>query len=153
MAAYFDTGALVPLYVPEAFSRTVTAYVQKRGDAIPVNVFHLLELETAVAQKVFRGEINETRLQAVMERIALDLAGRRMRLCPVDWVQAIEGARGVGKMCSARFGCRTLDLIHVAAAIQWGSDAFVTADDRQVKAACVAGLKVVDIRSPRSLRP
>ncbi len=152
MAAYFDTGAVVPLYLPEAFSDTVTAFVQKHGDAIPVNVFHLLELETAVALKVFRGEMDETKLRAVMDRIALDLAGRRLHLCPIDWVQAIEGARGVGKMCSVRFGCRTLDLIHVAMAMQWACDAFVTADDRQVKAARAAGLKVVDIRSPRPLR-
>jgi len=36
---------------------------------------------------------------------------------------------------------RAMDALHVACAIQWGAELFVSADERQVAAAKKAGLK------------
>jgi hypothetical protein len=40
-----------------------------------------------------------------------------------------------------------LDLLHIAIAVQWESEVFVTADSRQLKAARAAGLRTVDVRT------
>ena len=40
---------------------------------------------------------------------------------------------------------RAMDAIHIAAAIEWKSDLFVSADKNQIKAAKQAGLKVQEI--------
>ena len=42
-----------------------------------------------------------------------------------------------------RVGCRSADLFHVAAALQFGFQDFLSFDDKQCQIARVAGLKVV----------
>lgn len=146
MHAYYDTGALVPLYAKEVFSSTVDAFVANRGEPIPLSLFQRLELENAIRQKVFRGEIEADRLNRVLLDLGEDLDRGRLVLRPANWIEALDKARSIGERATARTGCRTLDLIHVAIAVQWGCSVFVTADDRQLAAAKMEGLRTVDVR-------
>ncbi len=147
MLAYYDTGTLVPLYMEEAFSFAINTFVQHRNEVIPVHLFHQLELANAFRLKVFRGEISEDICKDVADKIALDMSEGRFVIRPVNWINAFTDARRIGEKVSARSGCRTLDLLHVAIAMQWESDIFVTADDRQLKGARSAGLRTVDVRT------
>ena len=151
MNAYYDTGALLPLYVQEVFSEPVTALVESRREAIPFNLFQQLEMDTAVRLKLFRGEIDRARSRAVIAVRDGDVRAGRLVLRPVDWMRAMEEARRLGAQATGRWGCRTLDLLHVAVAVQWQCAAFVTADARQLKAARSAGLETVDVRTLRRL--
>jgi predicted nucleic acid-binding protein len=54
-----------------------------------------------------------------------------------------EKANELSDNYSANLGCRTLDIIHVAAAILIGAREFVTFDARQAEMAKQAGLKVI----------
>ena len=146
MPAYFDTGTLVPLYVREVFSPAVKCFMDSRSEFIPIHLFHCLEVENALRLKVFRGEMDGNRCSAVLDRVRLEINEGRTVLRPVDWIAALEEARRIGARVTSRAGCRTLDLLHVAIATQWESDVFVTADDRQIKAARAAGLRTVDVR-------
>ena len=147
MYAYYDTGVLLPFYVQEVFSEAVLALANSRHETIPFNLFQQLEMETAIRLKHFRGEIDSTRLHAVIADRDADIRNGRLLLCPVNWVNALEEARRLGALATARCGCRTLDLVHVAIAMQWQCDVFVTADNRQLKAARSAGLATVDVRA------
>ena len=51
---------------------------------------------------------------------------------------------------SARLLCRSLDILHVACALDLACDRFVSGDDRQLRLARATGLKVVDITAPVS---
>jgi predicted nucleic acid-binding protein len=62
---YYDTSALVKLYVPEAGSETVQRFVGERGMAVNLNDLQDNEARNACVLKAFRGEITP------MERIAL----------------------------------------------------------------------------------
>ena len=146
MPAYFDTGALVPLYVREVFSPAIKCFMDGRNEFIPIHLFHCLELENALRLKVFRGEMDEGRCSTVLDRVRVEVGEGRIALRPVDWIAALEEARRIGARVTPRAGCRTLDLLHVAIAVQWGSGMFVTADDRQLKAARAVGLRTVDVR-------
>jgi len=44
-------------------------------------------------------------------------------------------------------GCRSLDVLHVAAALIWKNSLFVSVDDRQPKSASMARLRVLDART------
>ena len=147
MQAYYDTGALVPLYVKEAFTDAIVNYVESRNEVIPLNLFQQLELENALRLKIFRGEMEDERCQAVLKKIKSNLEEGKLALRPVDWMLAMEAARQLAAQTTGRWGCRTLDLLHVAVAMQWQCAAFVTADDRQFQAARAAGLKTVDVRT------
>ena len=147
MHAYYDTGVLLPLYVQEVFSEPVTNLAESRHEAIPFNLLQQVEMETAIRLKLFRGEINRARVHAIVAARDEDVRGGRLLLCSVDWILALEEARRIGERATGQWGCRTLDLLHVAVAVQWRCAAFVTADDRQLKAARSAGLETVDVRA------
>lgn len=145
MHAYYDTGALIPLYLVEVFSSTVSAFVAARGEPIPMNAFQRLELENAIRQKVFRREIDVDQQNQVLSDAEADLNRGRFILRPVNWPAALDTARQIAARVTARTGCRTLDLVHVAVAVQWGCAIFVTADGRQFQAARREGLRAVDV--------
>ena len=147
MNAYYDTGVLLPLYVKEVFSEPITAWIESRHEAIPYNVFQQLEMETATRLKCFRGEIDSALMHAVIADRDEDVRRGRLISRPVDWVLAMEEARCLGAKATGHWGCRTLDLLHVAIAVQWRCTWFVSADDRQLKAARSAGLETVDVRT------
>jgi len=146
MSAYLDTGALVPLYVEESLSEAVTAHLESRGEAVSVSLFHQLELENALRLKVFRSEIQEDRYLAVLSKVETDMTKGMLVSRPVSWVDAFTQAREISQRVTATSGCRTLDLIHVAIAMQWECSVFVTADGRQAAAARLEGLSTVDLR-------
>jgi predicted nucleic acid-binding protein len=146
VGAYLDTGALVPLYVTEAFSEAITAEVERHGEPVPVNSFHRLELESALRLKVFRGEIAEDLCRTTLRKIESHLEAGMLRLRPVDWVAAIDNARRISRDVTQTAGCRTLDLIHAAIAAQWKCTVFVTGDERQIEAARIKGFTIVDLR-------
>lgn len=153
MPAYFDTGTLVPLYVKEDFSPAIKSLVDGRHKFVSIHMFHRLELENALRLKVFRGEMTADLCREVFAGIRTDIDDGRVVLRSVDWINAFEQARGISESVVSRVGCRTLDLLHVAIAVQWKCDVFVTADDRQLKAARVAGLRTVDVRTIPSEYP
>jgi len=146
MRAYYDTGVLVPLFVREVFSDAVIAWTAKLNDPIFFHVFHRLELESARRLKAFRNEIGAGLQGLALEKVDATIREGRMLARSVDWVSALEDARRIGAV-SAPAGCRTLDLIHIAVALQWRCDVLVSADERQLRAARQAGLEAVDVRA------
>jgi predicted nucleic acid-binding protein len=54
----------------------------------------------------------------------------------------LREAEKLGAAHNESIGCRSADLFHVAAAIEWGADHFLTYDDRQKKMAKAAGLAI-----------
>jgi predicted nucleic acid-binding protein len=63
-------------------------------------------------------------------------------LAPIDWVTVLREAEKVGAAHNESIGCRSADLFHVAAAVEWGADHFLTFDERQKKMAKAVGLAV-----------
>jgi predicted nucleic acid-binding protein len=61
----------------------------------------------------------------------------------VPWRATLRSAAGISRAHAPALGCRTLDLLHVATALELGLRIFVTFDDRQKQLARAAGLKVV----------
>lgn len=145
MDTYYDTGALIPLYVDEVFSGAVTDHTVSCGVPIPFSLFHRLEFENALRLKLFRKEIDSERLNRILSDIGDDLNSGRLVFRPVNWIDAFDKARSIGADVTAKTGCRTLDLIHVTIAVQWGCPTFLSADERQLAAAKMTGLCTVDL--------
>ena len=59
-----------------------------------------------------------------------------------------EQAQQLSKQHAARIGCRTLDILHVAFALEIASAFFVSFDRRQRQLAKAVGLKVLPQRLP-----
>ena len=146
MDTYYDTGALIPLYVDEVFSGAVTDYTTSCGVPIPFSLFHRLEFENALRLKLFRKDMNQGQYLAILKKVEMNISDSMLVFRPVNWIEAFDRARSIGADVTAKTGCRTLDLIHVAIAVQWGCPTFLTADERQLAAAKMAGLCTVDLR-------
>lgn len=146
MTTYLDTGALVPLYVNEVFTNAITSYIEERGEAVTLHSFHRLEFENALRLKLFRGDLTHEQFLDVQRKVASHIDLGMLMIRSVNWLSAFETARTLSEVTTAEIGCRTLDLIHVAIAMQWSCVDFVSTDDRQLKAARRSGLNTVDLR-------
>ncbi len=68
---------------------------------------------------------------------------RRLALADVPWRRALDRAAELSRAYTPRLGTRTLDVLHVASALELGSRAFVTYDERQAALAKAVKLRVV----------
>ena len=70
-----------------------------------------------------------------------DLAEGRYVDADIVWRATLRRARELSRAHTPALGCRTLDVLHVAIAIELGLRYFVTFDSRQGQLAKAAGLK------------
>lgn len=145
-AAYFDTGILLKLYTNEPESLVVQNFVTARGHAVAVTELHLTEAISALRLKEFRGECSSAQSAAALGCIEEDLRSRVLRRTAVDWPEIWTRCQTMARTETARHGTRTLDTLHVAAALNLGSSEFVSTDARQTALARSCGLTVVDPR-------
>lgn len=151
MNTYFDTSALVPVYVPEAFSKSARREAARAG-ALPFSALHQLELGNALRLLVGRRLITTVEVQQVLGQIGEDRDADRLSVAPIDLHQLFELSAELSEAHTAQLLCRSLDILHVGSALLLGSSRFVSADDRQIKLARKAGLKVADIKKRPSAR-
>ena len=145
MSLYYDSGVLVKLYVREEFSDTVARFLAERREALVINHLHEIEMRNALRLKRFREEIDDEQLAASMAMIASDLAARRMIRAGVDWQSVFAVAEHLSATATIGTGVRTIDLLHVAAALNRGATGLVSLDHRQRAAAQFAGLELVEL--------
>ena len=142
MDAYFDSAIIVKLYVREATSPDAIRLVRAYAAPYVLTQWQALEVKNAIRLKAFRTEITPAEMSRSIAAFEQDIAtGRWQR--PVYTVAAVEQrAEELSAGHSATLGCRTLDIIHVAAALVLEAKEFVTFDTRQAALAKQAGLTV-----------
>ena len=145
MSLYYDSGVLVKLYVREDRSDEVTGFVSRRGQSVAVNRLHELEIRNALRLKRFREEIDDAQLAASLRMIAADFAARRLVRHDVDWRVIHDEAERLSAVTAAAVGVRTIDVIHIAAALTQMATGLVSFDRRQLAAARMSGLRVVEL--------
>jgi predicted nucleic acid-binding protein len=144
---YFDSSALLPLYVPEPFSAAARQAVRD-AKQVPYSALHRLEVANALELLVGRRTISAAEHRAVLEHLRDDLQSDRLLPLALDLERVFADAADLSRRHSARYLSRSLDLLHVASAHLALCNAFVSADDRQLRVAKATGLTVIDIRRP-----
>jgi uncharacterized protein len=145
---YFDTGALVKLYIVESGSE----FVQRKARAassIPLNELQETELRNAIHAAIGRQTISPTAGAMALEHLDSDLRAGVLKQASVDWPPVWSRAAHLGRLHTEKLLCRTLDILHVAAAEACGADLVVTGDLRQFKLCKAAGLPVVRVPDER----
>ena len=138
MSVYADTSFFVSLYLPDRHSAEA-----ERGMAAKPRIWfgplHRAEWMHAVSQHVFRKEITALEARRVQTELVRDLESGLWAM--VDMPESVwEVCSDLARRHGARLGIRTLDSLHVAAAVELGAKAFWTFDERQAKLAAVEGL-------------
>lgn len=141
MIAYADTGFLVSLYHEDDHSARATALVESKATFL---LTPLLEVEFANALQlaVFRKRSTHAEIRMILEIFAQHQSTGLFRVVPLGpdiWEKTIALTR----RHTAKLGVRTLDVIHVAAALLLAPDIFYSFDERQRKLARAEGLRVL----------
>jgi predicted nucleic acid-binding protein len=141
--AYFDSAIIVKLYVRETTSPEAIRLVGASEAPYWLTQWQALEVRNAIRLKAFRKEISAAEMNQSIAAFEQDIAAGRWQR-PIYSVVAVEQkVEELSASHSAIFGCRSLDIIHVAAAVVIGAKEFVTFDARQGTIAKQAGLTVL----------
>lgn len=103
---------------------------------------HRIEVRNALRNAAGRGEIEGTELAPAFRLIEADLEEGLLVHCSVAWTEVFRRADELSAIHAAREGQRTIDLLHVAMALEAGAKIFLSFDRRQRRLAAAAGLKV-----------
>jgi predicted nucleic acid-binding protein len=135
---YLDTGCLLKLYYPEPESPRVVSLVS--GQTIAFVALHELELSNALELKVFRKEASSAQTKATIALIEQDARAGVLYRPQLIWDDVLRAATVLAKTHTRTLGCRSLDILHCAAADSLSATCFVTTDARQRKLALKIGL-------------
>lgn len=145
MTTYVDSSALVSVYVTERFSKAARAAV-RRASQIPYTPLHQLEVPNAFEMLVGRHSITRDECRAIFGQLREDVDAQRLITVSPDLEQVFARASEFSRLYTAKTLARSLDLLHVAAALLTSCTRFVSGDDRQLAVAKASGLEVVDIK-------
>ncbi len=136
---YLDTGCLVKLYYPEPESAKLAALVT--GEVIVFVPLHGLELANALELKLFRKEARPAQVRGTHALIEADLRTGVLHRPSIVWEDVLEDATTLARTHTRTMGCRSLDILHCAAARRLSATAFITTDARQSRLALAMGVR------------
>lgn len=140
---YADPSALLKLYLKEHESRVMADWRKKVGDPLLVTHHGRVELTNGIGLAAYRGIITDKIHDAAMAALDDDFAQGRYRQGDVLWRATLKKASELSREHTRSIGCRSLDIVHVASAVELEFRYFATFDVRQQELARLAGLKVI----------
>ena len=139
MKAYADTSFLVSLYVPDTHSQAAAAAMKRVTETVLITALCEVELMNAIQLRVFRKELSAHQAGQAARAFEEDLSAGVFHLEPVA-VAVYERAKRLSARHTPTLGVRSIDLLHVAAALVLGVQALCTFDLNQRKLAGAVGL-------------
>jgi len=125
--AYLESSAAAKLLVSEAASATLADYLDHL-DADGSSLISCVLLETELRRLAVRDNLQQLAVTALLDRLDV-----------IDLNREIYREAGL----LPERTLRSLDAIHVAAALRAGADVMITYDVRQTAAAASSGLRVI----------
>jgi len=140
---YLDTGFALKRYVQEPNSPVARAALL--AYAPPLHLTDILEMEmvNALHGKVFRREMTESDRDQCLTAFHADIAAGFWQRVTIGSVSLRNRVVSIASERTAILGCRTLDILHIAAALELGCTDFLSFDHRQRSVALAEGLKVL----------
>lgn len=136
MKLFFDTSALVKRYVEETGSTTVQALCEE-ADELAVSVICQPEMLSSFNRLRREGKLSDEQYAQLKEDLQNDIDDATVcELSPEVITEAIA--------CLEKYPLRAMDALHLGCALLEAPDKFVSADTRQLDAASVSGLVVIN---------
>ena len=134
MNIFFDSSALAKRYIEEKGSDRLQAIISS-ASALGVSVICIPELISALCRRR-----RERRLSSQQYRDAKAAVFSDIEDASVIGISEEVIARSVELL--EHFPLRSADALHIACAAEWSAELFVSADERQARAAGAHGLQV-----------
>ncbi len=133
MKTFFDSSAFAKRYVDEPGSEAVESLCAAATE-LALSVVCIPELISAFNRRVREQSLSSRQYEVAKESMSADIRDAAIvNLTP----QVITTCTTILKASPVR----AMDALHIACAVQWGAELFVSADKRQVSAAKRAGLR------------
>ncbi len=143
MKIYADTSLLFSLYSTDANSPRADVWRNANPDVLPLTEFHRLELRNALNLAVYQKRLTPVEVQSAWQEVENDITAGLLVLKNSLWHRVLVEAESIATNYTPTVGCRTLDVLHVAAARLVGVTEFCTFDMRQAELAKKVGLTAV----------
>ena len=137
MRIFFDSSGLAKRYIKEQGSDKVEALLAEATEAA-VSLICPPEITSALSRLRRQSSISAAQYDAAKKALFEDIED--MSVCAIT-IPVVHGAIDLLE----RHPLRTMDALHVACALDWQADLFVSSDRRQLAAAAKSGLGVVQV--------
>jgi predicted nucleic acid-binding protein len=134
---FFDTSAFAKRYIAEQGSEKVLALCQQ-AESLVVSVICLPELISTLSRLVREKKLTRATYRKLKGEAIADLED-------ADICQITSEILASVVALLEQHPLRAMDALHLACALNYQPDVFVSADHRQLSAARKAGVKVVDV--------
>ena len=141
-ATYVDPSALLKLYLHEPESHRMANWRAQAGGPLSVTLHGRVELVNGIALAVHRKLIDERTFAAALAALDEDFEQGRLVQADLLWRAALKRAAELSRQHSRTLGARSLDVLHVASALELGFRTFLSFDTRQQDLVRAVGLKL-----------
>jgi predicted nucleic acid-binding protein len=138
---YADSSFLVSLFIPDAHSVAALRTMESSDGIVFVTSFGEMETVNAFGLRVFRREASLADTAAARNHFESDLRDGIFQFRGLPEL-VFERARQLSLQTTAKLGTRAADLLHVATALELGSNYFYSFDRKQRNLAQAVGLKL-----------
>ncbi len=142
---YVDPSALARLYIHQAESRAMSVWRGKLRGPLAVTHHGRTEIINAICRAAFLGHLDSNGLAEALADFTSDFASGHLRQADILWRAALNRATELSQRHTPKLGTRSLDVLHVACALELKLSHFLTFDIRQQQLARAAALKLVRI--------
>ncbi len=142
MSATADSSLIVALYLAEADSVRADAACASMPPPIWLTDWHRVEIANAFQRAVRNARITAAQAAQLWQDFTGDIAAGRFEIVSVDHAAVLTRTLALTQKHTATTGTRSLDLIHIAFALEMNASDFLSFDNRQRQAACAEGLNV-----------
>nr|VFK18061.1 MAG: Predicted nucleic acid-binding protein, contains PIN domain [Candidatus Kentron sp. LPFa] len=134
MKVFFDSSAFVKRFIEEDGSREVDAYCDWASQ-LGLSIICIPEITSALNRKVRESKLSKEHYRRIKGQIGKDIEDARI-------INLTREVVGKSVRLLERHALRSLDALHIACALAWEADVFVSSDKRQILASRDSGLDV-----------
>jgi predicted nucleic acid-binding protein len=137
MKMFFDSSAFAKRFVEEPGSQAVDTLCMNATE-LALCVICIPEIISALNRRVRERSLSRRQYQMAKESMAQDIRDIVIVNLTADVISACTTILEANPL-------RAMDALHIACAVQWGAELFVSADERQILAAKRAGLRTESV--------
>ena len=146
---YCDSSFLAALYQPtDVFHPHACEVASAFTSSIPYTLLNELELLNTLSRCLGNRSLDQAAHDSILRVIDADTADGLLEKTSLNQIKVYEKAREISKKHTPALACRSLDILHVAAALILGARNFASLDLRQRKLAEAVKLKLLPSRLP-----
>ncbi len=140
---YVDPSALLKLYLHQPKSEEISAWRARARGALAITHHGRVEIINGICLAAFHKLISAPAMSDALASFDEDFEDGRYVQADLLRRAALRRSADLSRKHTPGLGCRSLDVLHVASALELGFKNFLTFDRRQHKLAQAAGLKAV----------